>query len=326
MSKKIIRTVTGDIAPAELGFCDNHTHTTIKTKHMHGIVPYMITDDYEAVVSELREFKAAGGNALVECSTVGQARPTEDLVRMSVDSGVKIIASTGFHMPLFYPANHWSMTMSEQELTDIYIAELTKGMYVACDESVPEQQIEAKAGIVKVALTNKVFKEVDIRRFRAAVNAALATGAAVHCHTDFMRKNALLCAQTMLEMGLPADRIIIAHTDVYPYAEDSVHHQLADLGVYLDFDSFMNGKTVCDRAAQIGNVIRLIMGMVEKGYTKQIMVGDDMLSYGLHVFGGDGMAFNPTILRRWLGYAGLSKEADEEIFIHNPARANSMDA
>lgn len=324
MSGRIIRTVTGDIKPEELGFCNNHTHTVINARHMLDLVGYMVTDDYDALQRELKEFRDAGGDALVECSTVGEGRPTNDIVRMSEESGVKIIASTGFHIPLFYPAGHWCMSLSEQELSDIFIDEITKGMYTDCDESLPEKMISAKAGIIKVACTNKVFKEVDERRFRAAVNASVETGAALHCHTDFMRKNALLCAEKMIEMGASPDRIIIAHTDVYPYEGGGVHEKLADMGVWLDFDSFMNGKAVCDRAAQIGAVINLVMEMVKKGYTKQIMIGDDMLSYGLHAFGGDGMAFVPTILRRWLGYAGLSARDDEQIFMKNPAIANSI--
>jgi predicted metal-dependent phosphotriesterase family hydrolase len=324
MSTTVIRTVTGDIAPEDLGFCNNHTHTVVRSDHMMKVVPFMITDDYDAVLTELRSFKAAGGDALIDFSPVGEGRATEDLCRMSEESGVRIIASTGTHIPMFYPAGHWSLTMSEQELTDIFVNEITTGMYVDCNEQPPERQIEAKAGIVKVALMTKDLKEVDERRFRAAVNAALATGASIHCHTDFARKNAVVCAKRLLEMGMPPDRVIIAHTDVYPYAEDSVHHELLDMGVYLDFDSFMNAKPVCDRAAQVGAVIKLILGLVGEGYTKQIMVGDDMLVYTLGVNGGDGMAFNPTILRRWLKYGGLSDEDSEQIFYKNPQRANAI--
>ncbi|MFR1989782.1 MAG: hypothetical protein ACLS3C_06875 [Oscillospiraceae bacterium] len=47
-------------------------------------------------MQELLDYRAAGGSTIVDAQPVGCNRMTKELVQLSRDSGVQIVASTGF--------------------------------------------------------------------------------------------------------------------------------------------------------------------------------------------------------------------------------------
>ena len=49
----------------------------------------------DAVIESLKLFKNAGGGCIVENSTFGMNRKTKSLKRISIESGVHVIAGTG---------------------------------------------------------------------------------------------------------------------------------------------------------------------------------------------------------------------------------------
>jgi 5-phospho-D-xylono-1,4-lactonase len=91
----IIRTVTGDIDPAQLGI-------TLMHEHVLTMLPASVKDrdlelsDEAIMRRELRHFYAAGGRSLVEMSPVDYSRNPQGLRRLSQASGVHIIAITGW--------------------------------------------------------------------------------------------------------------------------------------------------------------------------------------------------------------------------------------
>lgn len=52
----------------------------------------------EAIINELKQFKKAGGGCIVECTTHGITRKAQFLHDLSVLTGVKIIAGTGYYV------------------------------------------------------------------------------------------------------------------------------------------------------------------------------------------------------------------------------------
>ena len=103
-----IRTVTGDISPLELGYCQCHEHLLLAKGKSYTIDPSLCMDDEEKSTEELISYKAAGGRALVDAQPVGCGRIADGLRRISETSGVRIIASTGFHKLLFFESGNVS--------------------------------------------------------------------------------------------------------------------------------------------------------------------------------------------------------------------------
>ena len=94
---KEIITVTGRIAPEELGFCQCHEHIAMSKGISYQINPALCMDDMEKSLEEAKRFHLAGGQSFIEAQPCGANRMALELRRLSEDSGVHIIASTGFH-------------------------------------------------------------------------------------------------------------------------------------------------------------------------------------------------------------------------------------
>src|SRR3990170_8410553 len=96
-----IRTVLGDVDPAELGPCDAHEHLFLVT-------PIQPGDDLTEVgkaIEEVRALHGAGGRALVEWTPIGLGRDLAGLIEVSLATGVKIVAATGLHRDAHYGAD-----------------------------------------------------------------------------------------------------------------------------------------------------------------------------------------------------------------------------
>jgi 5-phospho-D-xylono-1,4-lactonase len=75
VSDPVIRTIRGDIAPAQLGPCDAHEHLFLVTPAQPG-------DDYADVskaIEEAQTLAAAGAGALVDWTPIGLGRDLDGL-------------------------------------------------------------------------------------------------------------------------------------------------------------------------------------------------------------------------------------------------------
>ena len=168
-----IRTVTGDISPLELGYCQCHEHLLLAKGKSYTIDPSLCMDDEKKSADELLSYYAAGGRALVDAQPVGCGRMADGLRRISEASGVKIIASTGFHKLLFYPEDHVVYRSSAEELAELFAGELMLGMFVdhVNGEAPFTERGAAKAGIIKTASDGRDITSGDGARF--TVNSLL---------------------------------------------------------------------------------------------------------------------------------------------------------
>jgi phosphotriesterase-related protein len=102
-------TVRGPIAPAALGRTLMHEHVLVDFYRVSGLLNQLLNDEALAI-EELRPLAAAGGTALVECTTIDLGRDVAALRRISEQSGMQIIASTGWYRQLFYPPDTYGNT------------------------------------------------------------------------------------------------------------------------------------------------------------------------------------------------------------------------
>lgn len=76
----------------------------------------MTVDSVEDAISELRLFRQAGGQTVVDVSTVGIRLKIEELPKIARDSGVNVVAGTGFYFDAFAPEEAKMMTVQEVSL------------------------------------------------------------------------------------------------------------------------------------------------------------------------------------------------------------------
>jgi phosphotriesterase-related protein len=302
-----IRTVRGDIDPAEFGVCYPHEHVLCQP-------PPQVTDldltmdSQAAAIQELTWFKQAGGQSLVELTPVDYGRNAAGLKRVSEATGVHIVCVTGHHKEAFSAA--WVQDRTVDELADRFIRDVTQGV----------DGTHIRAGAIKAASSLNTITANEEIVFRAAARAQQATGAPITTHTEAGTMG-LEQIDLLRSEGIDPSRVIVGHVD--RKLEWSYHLQLARTGVCLSFDQISKEKYHPDSRR-----VEFILRLVAEGFGRQIVLSGDLArksywpSYGAG--GGPGLTYILWRFAPWLRAEGLAQSALDDILIHNPARVMAI--
>jgi 5-phospho-D-xylono-1,4-lactonase len=289
---EIVRTIRGDLAPAELGACDAHEHLFLVTPAQPG-------DEYSDVpkaIAEAQTLRAAGASALVDWTPIGVGRDLDGLRAVSEATGLHILAATGLHRDVHYAANDPLRTESADTLGERFSTDL------------------ARCGIIKVGASYHVITAFEEKAFAAAAAAHERVGAPVCVHTEHGTMG-LAIVERLRELQVPAERVILAHVDRNP--DPSEHAETASTGAWLQLDGPGRTKYWPD-----STILELIAMLAERGHAGRLLLGGDsgrrsmLRAYG----GGPGLdylfaRFKPRLERE------LGRELSDQIFVANPARA-----
>lgn len=284
----IIQTVLGKIPPKSLGFCHCHEHLMISKGKSFTINEALCIDDYQRTLAELFMFKQAGGRTIVDAQPVGCNRMPAELASLSRDSGVHIIASTGFHKIIFYPDNHWVFQLTEAEITRIFLHELTTGMYIDCDIFCPKEYINLKAGIIKTAFDTCGLTEQYKKLFHAAITASNNTGTPIMVHIE-QNANPLVLVDFLKKEGANFKKTIFCHMD-RTCADITIHKKICDEGIYMEYDTIGRFKYHSDeREAEI------FREMINAGYENQLLFSLDTTRARLKSYNPDAIGLDYII-------------------------------
>ncbi|QGQ47777.1 phosphotriesterase [Metabacillus sediminilitoris] len=314
---KVITTVTGSIASEEIGFCHSHEHLFLKKGPSAVIDSSLQIDDFDKTIQELNLFKAVGGTTIVDAQPIGSGRHSQWLMAASQQTGIQIVASTGFHKLMFYPENHWIRNADADTLTELFRDELENGMYTDGEEAWPVKQIEARAGIIKTAADIEGVGGQYYRLFKAASHAAIATGAPIMSHTE-LGFGALDQIKLFTDLGVAPSQLIICHLDRKMDNADYMLH-VASTGVYLELDTIGRFKYHSD-----DQEIDLITKLIEAGYENQLLLGLDTTRKRLKSYGGElGLDYLVKSFLPKLEDSGVSKDLIRKFMHENPGKAFS---
>ena len=217
-----IRTVRGDIPADALGFCQAHEHLLIQAGPASQANPDLRMEEEDRTLAEVCDYRDAGGKALVDAQPVGSGRMAGGLVRVSTESGIHVVASTGFHRPLFYSPASWLFSASAQDLSALFVHELTVGMYEDGMNAWPIRPATGetgppRAGLIKVAVGAEGVPSAggDRARFLAAASAAAMTGAPVLVHTEQGAQGEAL-VRFFQSQGVSPEQLMVSHLDKVP--------------------------------------------------------------------------------------------------------------
>jgi phosphotriesterase-related protein len=311
---RFVRTVRGDIRPEDVGFTHCHEHTFILPGPSCQVNPELLLDDLEKTTAELADFYAAGGRTVVDAQPIGQERAPRLQKLASERSGVHIVATTGFHRAVYYPAGHFRFHESAQKLAERMIAEVTAGM-VDYSDAGAAAQTGIRAGLLKMASD---YHLIDAQAEKVAEAVAIAhhqTGAPIITHTE-SGTCALEQIRLFKKLGVPASALSLSHLDRNP--DPPLHEEIADAGAYLIYDGISRVRCHPD-----WTIVNLICRLTEAGHARRILLGMDMgrrtmwRSYG----GGPGMTYLANTFLRKLRMAGMGNEQVVMFTEYNPAAA-----
>ncbi len=306
----MIRTVTGDIEPSSLGWCQCHEHIFLADGPSRRINEALYMDDYQASLAEVLLYKNAGGKSFVDAQPHGCGRMADNLARVSRQTEINIIACTGFHKTEFFEDTDWLNGQTEDSLTGVYIREVEQGM---------DEAPASRAGIIKCAAipgehnANSTYAKM----FSAAANAAAATGAPVMVHFD-SGADALSVIKFFEENGVWPERLLLCHLDRARY-DFEYHREVASSGAYLEYDTIRREKYHSDE-----DEAALIEYMAGAGYADSLLLGLDTTNQRLKSYGAEfGLDYILTGFRFVLEER-IGKDIADRIITDNPAKALSI--
>jgi phosphotriesterase-related protein len=308
MPENQVFTVNGPIAPEELGLTDSHAHVwIIPPKGAPSHFPRL--DQFNEARQELKSFRCAGGSSLIDCQPGGAGRNSLILRRLSVETGVHIIASTGFHIKKYYPEDYWLFSSRPEIVTNFFIKELTEGMMESTEEDRP-----ILAGQIKIACPADP-KNWPETLMKTAARAAILTGSAIQVHTE-RGAGANQILVFFENCGLDPQKLILAHMDKRP--DFILHKSLIKAGALLEYDTFSRKKY-----APENNVWPLIIQLAEHGLLSEgvTLANDLAYEHEWQAFGGEpGLSSLPKLIPPRLKTIGMNEKTITKITGGNIAR------
>ncbi len=328
----IVRTVLGDVAPEALGLTLGHEHLIARPPA--DVEDDLRLDDEDAAAAELGAFAEAGGNAVVEMTTVDYGRDVAALRRLSRRTGVHVIAATGFNKGRFSDpivARHDDEAISAWMIGEVREGALPYGpperfsLAASKDTAESPERVPrdlaprapaVKAGLIKAGTGAEGAGAQERRVLAAAIAAHHATGAPIGTHTE-RAVWALEQARTFVDGGVTPQQVLIGHCDFRP--ELAYLLEIAATGVNIGLDQFSKRKYLSDEAR-----VGLIVELAAAGHLERLILSGDLArrsywpSYGHR--GAAGFAHIPTVVADMLRAAGLSEHDLALLLRENPRR------
>lgn len=307
MSK--IRTVLGDIDAKQLGFTMAHEHVFLDINgHGEPDIEWSLYR-WNEQLQILRDFKEIGGGCIVDANPRGaEGRDPARMKVASEQSGVHIIACTGFVKQESVSHVEDLLAMNLEETTDFFVKEINEGM----------DGTDIKAGWIKGASSYLYITDLQEKALRAGARASMITGVPIHTHTEIGTWG-LEQIEIVESEGLDLTRFGLAHLDRNP--DFWYHKKIAEKGCYIIYDGPGKAKYYPDSIR-----VELLKKLVDAGYEKQILLCNDMGKKSHHTVYGGGpgwgwikQKFLPRLLDE-----GFSQETIDNFMIHNPARFYSI--
>jgi 5-phospho-D-xylono-1,4-lactonase len=308
------RTVLGDVEPAEMGVTYAHEHLIIDGGRPVEMSPDFLLADVDRLATELADAAGAGLRTAIDAMPADCGRNPAKLAELSRRTGINVVAATGLHHEKFYDPSHWSLRASDDELADLFVADVAEGIDERDYGGPIVRRTDIRAGIVKIGGSQDGPSARDLPIFRAAAAAHVRTGVPIHTHCE-AGTGALEQIRTLVDAGVPASRISLSHVD--KVVDRGYHRELFGTGAFA----------VYDQAFRWGDgengTLRLLDWAVADGHAGQVMLGMDAARQGYYrAFGGaPGLAYLLRDFSDELEARGIGPELRRAFFVDNPARA-----
>jgi len=274
--------------------------------------PNLVHEDVDLATQEVMLFRQAGGNSVVDVTTVGIAPHPRELAEVSRRTGAHIVSGTGFYVAGSYPAEiaNWS----EEQFADFFVQELEQGI----------DGTAIRAGLIGELGIGNPPPDGERRMLRAAARVQRDLSVAVSLHPSWGPEGALAAVSAAQDAGLDPFRTTISHLDNRFRDDVPLFLHVARRGFFLDLDCFGRDLYYPHVNAQLPSDtdrIRVLLSLVDAGFVGQILVAQDIcFAHELVANGGYGYAHflrttTPRLLR-----SGLDQSALDSLLIHNPHR------
>ncbi len=338
-----IQTVLGLIEPGDLGVTTTHEHALLDmscffvmpeeaserwyvdapfTMDIRGNIgkrwahnkDVQLMLDEKIQTEEVYKYYLAGGQSMVDTTSLGIGRDPLALARMSRATGLNLVLGGSYYVPVAYPPD--MDDRSEQDLTDSIIRDVTVGV----------KDTGIKTGIIGEVGNFWPTSETSRKILRASAHASVETGAPILVHPGFHTDALLHHINDLVEAGARPERTILGHLDAFPNMD--LIRSVAETGVNMEYDTFGFEDTVWGAVAGQEIFIPTDVQRMERleqlmalGYESQIVIAQDIfVKFCMTRYGGKGYAHILESIVPRMRRRGFSQSNIDNLLVENPKR------
>ena len=253
-----VETVNGRIDAPDLGLTLIHEHFFSSDEGVSVQWPHVRDreQEHQLAIESAEAVKSYGVRTVVEPTAMLLGRDVEASKRVADESGLQIVVCTGIYTYDYLP--QFLLNRSEDAIADLFVHDIDEGI----------QGTDIKAAFIKCAADEPGVNERVEKVHRAAARASNLTGRPIMAHSRPASNTGPRQVEILLEEGVPADKIQIAHTgdtDDLDYIE-----RLLETGVWIGMDRYgIDLYLPTDRRNAT------VLELLRRGYAERMFLSQD---------------------------------------------------
>jgi phosphotriesterase-related protein len=267
--------------------------------------------DEQTQASEVQFFAMAGGKTIVDPTGRGNGRRVRSLKAVSEQTGVNIVAATGWYLEPSHPPE--VKVCPIPELRDIMVEEITVGI----------EGSAIRAGLIGEIGISREFTAQEEKVLRAAAQARHATRVPLMVHLPSCGKYGERVLDIVAEEGGDLSSTILCHMS-WEVDDLAYQERLLNRGCWLEYDMLGmdffypndQDQAPCDREN-----LRAIASLIRAGYADRLLLASDVfMKIMLRRYGGNGYDY---VLRHFvprLRRVGIGEQTITSLLVDNPRR------
>ncbi len=273
----------------------------------------LVQKDVDLATREAARFKAAGGGALVDATSIGIGRNPAALAEISRAAGIHVVMGAGYYVAPAHPDDFSS------RIVDSITEEIVRDVQVGVGDT------GIRSGIIGEIGCSWPWTDNEKKSVAAAVAAQAATGAPLLIHPGRDQLAPIEIVNFIEREGGDLSRTVMSHVDIRIY-EREVLRELAATGIYIEYDTFGLESPFPPHAPDTYmpsdyKRIEQLIGLIEDGFLERLVLAhDNCTKHRLREFGGHGFDHIPSTVTGWMKRQGMSQAQIDMLLIENPRR------
>lgn len=234
-------------------------------------------DDEEMMADEALRFRDAGGNTIVDATSTGLGRDVHALKKLSLRTGINVIAGSGY-----YVAKSHSADVQSKDSDDIR-NEIANEIRVGIGNS------GVRAGIIGEIGTTYPWGTNEEKVLVGAARAQKDTGAPIYVHPGHDSRHPRMILDILEKEAVDLRRVVMCHMD-RRIADLNEYRSILDRGCFVEFDLFGQAWHPWFLDFPNDNArVDLVKRLTDAGYADKILLSHDIDNkILLHHYGGPG--------------------------------------
>ncbi len=337
-----VQTVSGPISPNEMGITLSHEHVLMdltclldepkdKEKRKSAYEPltsenagyfryHMLENrdnllllDEKQAIRELSAFKHAGGRTVVDatpCSDIG--RDPLGVKHVSEATGLHTIMGSGYYLKISQRLEVMNQR-SEEDIAHEFIENMINGI----------EKTGVRSGLIGEIGVSWPLDDCEKKVLRAACLAQKETGAPLVIHPGRSEESPFEIIEIAKQTGADLNHTAMIHMERTIF-DPKKRYELAELGCYLEFDSFGFEGYWPDPPIELPNDfqrIRQIQDLFARGFGDRILISHDLWSKCRYrCFGGHGYSHILDNAVPAMLSLGMNEGEIDALLIENPRK------